>query len=73
MNSKPKTNNGITTDEEWSYRRGDVLSSVKRNNAGWYASIGKIVPIGAGFTKNFCSKAEAIHFVLEYMKKRFDK
>ena len=56
----------MTEAEDWKYRRADLMAHVKKAEDGWKASIGIIKPIGAGFTKSFTSRKEAIHFVLEY-------
>ena len=59
------------TEEDWKYRRADLMAHVKKAEDGWKASIGIIKPIGAGFTKNFASREEAIQFVCEYFRKKF--
>ncbi len=56
----------MTEAEDWKYRRADLMAHVKKAEDGWKASIGIIKPIGAGFTKSFTSRKEAIHFVLDY-------
>ena len=56
----------MTEAEDWKYRRADLMAHVKKTDDGWMASIGIIKPIGAGFTKSFTSRKEAIHFVLDY-------
>lgn len=61
------------TEEDWKYSRADLMGHVKKTDDGWKASIGIIKPIGAGFTKGFASRDEAIHFVLEYFYKKFGK
>ena len=63
----------MTEEEDWKYRRADLMAHVKKTDDGWKASIGIIKPIGAGFTKGFASRKEAIHFVLEYFYKKFGK
>ena len=61
------------TEEDWKYRRADLMAHVKKTADGWMASIGIIKPIGAGFTKGFASREDAIHFVSEYFYKKFGK
>ncbi len=63
----------MTEAEDWKYSRADLMAHVKKTDDGWKASIGKIKPIGAGFTKSFASREEAIHFVLDYFSKKFGK
>ena len=63
----------MTEAEDWKYSRADLMAHVKKTDDGWKASIGKIKPIGAGFTKNSASREEAIHFVLDYFSKKFGK
>lgn len=63
----------MTEETDWKYSRADLMGHVKKTDDGWKASIGKIKPIGAGFTKNFTSRKEAIHFVLDYCSKKFGK
>ena len=59
------------TEEDWKYRRADLMAHVKKAEDGWKASIGIIKPIGAGFTKSFTSREEAIHFVCDYFRNKF--
>jgi hypothetical protein len=61
----------MTEAEDWKYSRADLMAHVKKTDDGWMASIGKIRPIGAGFTKGFASREEAIHFVCDYFRKKF--
>ena len=63
----------MTEAEDWKYRRADLMAHVKKTDDGWKASIGIIKPIGAGFTKNFASREETIHFVCGYFRKKFGK
>ena len=63
----------MTEAEDWKYSRADLRAHVKKTDDGWMASIGIIKPIGAGFTKNFASRKEAIHFVCEYFSKKFGR
>lgn len=63
----------MTEAEDWKYSRADLRAHVKKIDDGWEASIGMIRPIGAGFTKNFTSRKEAIHFVCEYFSKKFGR
>ena len=55
----------MTEAEDWKYRRADLMAHVKKTDDGWKASIGIIKPIGAGFTKSFASREEAINFVCD--------
>ncbi len=61
------------TEEDWKYSRADLMAHVKKTDDGWIVSIGIIKPIGAGFTKSFTSRKEAIHFVSDYFSKKFGK
>lgn len=61
----------MTEAEDWKYSRADLRAHVKKTEECWSASIGIIKPIGAGFTKNFASRKEAIHFVCDYFRKKF--
>lgn len=63
----------MTEETDWKYSRADLMGHVKKTDDGWKASIGIIKPIGAGFSKNFTSRKEAIHFVSEYFYKKFGK
>lgn len=63
----------MTEETDWKYRRADLMAHVKKTEDGWKASIGIIKPIGAGFSKSFTSRKEAIHFVLDYYSKKFGK
>ena len=55
----------MTEAEDWKYSRAGLMAHVKKTDDGWKASI------GAGFTKNFASRKEAIHFVCDYFRKKF--
>ena len=63
----------MTEETDWKYSRADLMGHVKKTDDGWKASIGIIKPIGAGFSKSFTSRKEAIHFVLDYYSKKFGK
>lgn len=63
----------MTEETDWKYSRADLMGHVKKTDDGWIASIGKIKPIGAGFTKSFASREEAIHFVSDYFRNKFGK
>lgn len=63
----------MTEEEDWKYSRADLMGHVKKTEDGWKASIGIIKPIGAGFSKSFTSRKEAIHFVSEYFYKKCGK
>ena len=63
----------MTEAEDWKYRRADLMAHVKKAEDGSKASIGIIKPIGAGFTKSFTSRKEAIHFVCDYFRKKLGK
>ena len=61
------------TEEEWSYQRNNLMAKVYKSDEVWKDSIGMKTPIGAGFSKNFPSREEAIHFATEYFSKKFGK
>ena len=63
----------MTEIEDWKYSRADLRAHVKKTDDAWIASIGIIKPIGAGFTKGFASREEAIHFVCDYFRKKFGR
>ena len=63
----------MTEETDWKYRRADLMAHVKKTDDGWKASIGIIKPIGAGFSKSFTSRKEAIHFVCDYFRKKLGK
>ncbi|MBR1721159.1 MAG: hypothetical protein IJ727_01535 [Treponema sp.] len=60
----------MTEAEDWKYSRDGYMAHVKRTEEGWSASIGMIRPIGAGFTKSFATREEAIHFVCDHFRKK---
>ncbi|MBQ5471975.1 MAG: hypothetical protein IIT58_08245 [Treponema sp.] len=65
--------NQIDCNEDWEDRRAGLIAHVKKSADCWTASIGMISPIGAGFTKSFSTRKEAIHFVSDYFSKKFGK
>ena len=61
----------MNEETNWDYSRAGLDGHVRKTDEGWSASIGMIRPIGAGFTKIFPTRKEAIHFVSEYFRKKF--
>ena len=60
----------MTEETDWKYSRAGRIVHVKKTDDGWEASIGMIRPIGAGFSKYFASREEAIHFISSYFKSK---
>ena len=72
-NQEPSNSNKekkMTEETDWKYSRADLMAHVKKTDDGWIVSIGKIKPIGVGFTKSFASRKEAIHFVCDFFRKK---
>jgi hypothetical protein len=61
----------MTEETDWIYSRADLIAHVKKSGDLWKASIGMLKPIGAGFSKTFASREEAIHFVSDYFRRKF--